>query len=163
MPPLQPPPFRQIWADKNGRVPAGPVQDFLIAQQQAIVAGTAPADARYLVAAANADLTDEVNLGALASGHLKIAVAIGVATVSSSATVPSSDLTGALPGAVVSATIWNGPVRLRAFTVATLPAGTAGDLAYATDLLLPGFLAVAVGGGAVVGPVFYNGTNWVTF
>jgi hypothetical protein len=42
----------------------------------------APVDAAYLVATANATLTNEVNLGALASGILEITVAAGTATVS---------------------------------------------------------------------------------
>lgn len=54
------------------------------------------------------------------------------------------------------------PVRLKGYTVAGLPAGTQGDFAFATDLLTPTFLVTAVGSGAVVGPVFYNGTAWVT-
>lgn len=54
------------------------------------------------------------------------------------------------------------PMRLKGYTVAGLPAGTQGDTAFCTDLLLPAFLAVAAGGGAVVGPVFYNGANWVS-
>ncbi len=54
-------------------------------------------------------------------------------------------------------------VRLKGYTVATLPAGTQGDTAFATDLLAPGFLVVAVGGGTVVGPVMFNGTNWIAY
>jgi len=53
-------------------------------------------------------------------------------------------------------------VRLKGYTVATLPAGTIGDTAYCTDLLSPTFMGVATGGGAVVGKVFFNGTNWIT-
>ncbi len=56
-----------------------------------------------------------------------------------------------------------GPVRLKAYTVATLPGGTVGDTAYVTDALAPTFLAAIVGGGAVVTPVFYNGTAWVSY
>lgn len=52
-------------------------------------------------------------------------------------------------------------VRLKNYTVATLPAGTQGDTAYVTDALAPTFLAAVVGGGAVVTPVFYDGSNWV--
>jgi hypothetical protein len=59
-------------------------------------------------------------------------------------------------------TTFQGPARLQAYTVATLPAGVAGYIAYCTDLLAPAFLAIAVGGGAVVGVVFYNGANWVS-
>lgn len=55
------------------------------------------------------------------------------------------------------------PVRLKGYTVATLPAGTQGDTAFVTDALAPTFLATVVGGGAVVTPVFYNGTNWVGY
>lgn len=51
---------------------------------------------------------------------------------------------------------------LYGYTVATLPAGTIGDTAYCTDLLLPTYLGVAVGGGAVVAKVFFNGANWIT-
>lgn len=53
------------------------------------------------------------------------------------------------------------PVRLKGYTVATLPAGTVGDAAYVTDALVPAFLVAVVGGGAVKTPVFYDGTNWV--
>ena len=56
-----------------------------------------------------------------------------------------------------------GTVRLKGYTVATLPAGTQGDTVYATDLLTPTYLVAAVGGGAVVGPVFYNGAAWVSY
>jgi hypothetical protein len=52
-------------------------------------------------------------------------------------------------------------VRLKGYTVATLPAGTTGDTAYVTDALAPTFLSTIVGGGAITTPVFYNGSNWV--
>jgi hypothetical protein len=50
------------------------------------------------------------------------------------------------------------------YTVATLPTGAAaavGMKAYVTDALSPVFLTAVVGGGAVVTPVFHNGTTWV--
>jgi len=59
--------------------------------------------------------------------------------------------------------IFNTVARLQSYTVATLPAGNQGDVALATDLLAPGFLVVAAGGGAVKGPVFHNGVAWVAF
>lgn len=49
-------------------------------------------------------------------------------------------------------------------TVAALPAAAAGNKGqrrHVTDALGPAFLATVVGGGAVVTPVFSNGTNWV--
>lgn len=52
-------------------------------------------------------------------------------------------------------------IQLKGYTVATLPTGTQGDLAFVTDALTPVYHATVVGGGAVVTPVFYNGTNWI--
>ena len=55
------------------------------------------------------------------------------------------------------------PIKLMGYTVATLPAApSVGDTAYCTDLLAPTFFTVAVGGGAVTGMVFYDGTIWKT-
>ena len=51
-------------------------------------------------------------------------------------------------------------LKLKAYTVGTLPAGTVGDMAYVTDALAPTYNATVVGGGAISVPVFYNGTNW---
>jgi hypothetical protein len=50
-----------------------------------------------------------------------------------------------------------------AYTVATLPAaGTQGRRAWVTDATAPTFGGALVGGGAVVIPVFDNGTSWVS-
>ena len=57
--------------------------------------------------------------------------------------------------------VFNAPIRLKNYTVATLPAGTQGDKAFVTDALGPTYLTTVVGGGAIVTEVFYNGTNWV--
>jgi hypothetical protein len=56
-----------------------------------------------------------------------------------------------------------GLINMKGYTVAGLPGGTLGDIAYATDLLAPGFLVAAAGGGVVKGPVFRNVTTWVAF
>jgi hypothetical protein len=57
--------------------------------------------------------------------------------------------------------ISNGTIRLKNYTVATLPTGTQGDTAYVTDATAPTYLGTLTGGGSVVCPVFYNGTAWV--
>lgn len=54
-------------------------------------------------------------------------------------------------------------VRLKGYTVATLPTGTIGDTAYVTDATAPTYLGTLVGGGAINTPVFYNGTAWVSY
>lgn len=62
----------------------------------------------------------------------------------------------------VSALTMNLPLTLKGYTVGTLPAGVQGHVAFVTDLLAPTYLAGAVGGGAIVGPVFYNGGAWIS-
>jgi len=68
----------------------------------------------------------------------------------------TADVSGILPVA-------NGGNGLGAgYTVATLPAaGTQGRRSWVTNALAPTFLSAPVGGGAVVCPVFDNGTAWV--
>lgn len=52
-------------------------------------------------------------------------------------------------------------LRLRVYTVATLPAaGTAGRTAFVSDALAPTFGATVAGAGAVGVPVYDDGTNW---
>jgi len=70
---------------------------FFISAQAAIDPGSAPSDARYWTSTANASLSQETNLGLLSSGYLKLAVALGIATPSTTATLPAADLTGTLP------------------------------------------------------------------
>jgi len=50
---------------------------------------------------------------------------------------------------------------LGGYTVATLPPGVIGQMAYVTDALTPTFGAPLVGGGAVVAKAFFDGTNWI--
>lgn len=54
----------------------------------------APIDATYWTSSANSTLTNETNLGLLASGYLKIVTAAAVATPSSVSSIPTSDLSG---------------------------------------------------------------------
>lgn len=55
-----------------------------------------------------------------------------------------------------------GPVKLRNYTVSTLPTGQQGDTAYVTDATAPTYLGTLTGGGSVKCPVFYNGSAWVS-
>jgi hypothetical protein len=66
----------------------------------------------------------------------------------------ANNASGTLKAAVVGTTT--------AYIVATLPTGFAGARAYVTDATAPTYLGTLTGGGAVVCPVFYNGTAWVS-
>lgn len=92
--------------------------------------------------------------GALAFGQLPTNVAGGTWSVGG----PLSLTGGVVTVAGLTSTA---PVTLRGYTVATLPAGAIGMLAYVTDALAPAFLVAIVGGGAAKSVVFYDGTNWV--
>jgi len=84
--------------------------------------------------------SQDVNISREAAGILRVGTTAGNAL-------------GTLKAAVVGTTT--------AYTVATLPTGFQGARAYVTDALAPTFLGTLTGGGAVVCPVFYNGTAWV--
>lgn len=57
----------------------------------------------------------------------------------------------------------NGGITPKLYTVATLPTGQpTGTLATVSDALAPTYLGTLTGGGSIVTPVFYNGTNWVS-
>jgi hypothetical protein len=71
---------------------------------QAVLAATPPTDASYWTSTANPILTNETNLGALASGYLKILTALGVATPSTTPTIPLADISPAPPPS--NATYW---------------------------------------------------------
>lgn len=55
---------------------------------------TPPVDAQYWLSTADPVLTNERNIGALASGYMKIATTLGVATPSTVTGIPAADLTG---------------------------------------------------------------------
>ena len=58
---------------------------------------------------------------------------------------------------------FGGRINLKNYTVGTLPTGTRGDVCYVTDAILPTYLGVLTGGGAVVTPVFYDGSAWRSY
>ena len=85
----------------------------------------------------------------------------GSATLTGTPTAPTASQGTNTTQIATTAFVTANKDRLIGYTVATLPTGTQGDTAFVTDALAPTYLAVIVGGGAVVTPVFYNGANWV--
>lgn len=103
------------------------------------------------------DLSSQINAG----GYTKRLTVLSGGNVGIANTAPAEtlDVTGTF---AASSTIKAGAtVRLKGYTVATLPAGTQGDTGFVSDALAPTFGATVVGGGAVVIPVFFDGTNWI--
>ena len=65
----------------------------LLRNLAAAVGTLAPIDAQYWTSTAASGLTAERNIGALASGYVKVSVAIGIATPSTVAAIPQADVT----------------------------------------------------------------------
>lgn len=73
-------------------------QRWFLAIGRALATSIAPSDATYVLSKANAALTNAINLGALASGYLRVTVTLGIAAIASiqvlsSQLEPISDVT----------------------------------------------------------------------
>ena len=98
--------------------------------------------------------TEQLRLGYDGSNYLST-------TVNSTGSTTFA-LTGTTPDFTFSQKVlFDAPVRLKGYTVATLPTGVTGYCAYVTDALVPVSLATVAGGGAVTVKVFYDGANWI--
>ena len=126
-------------------------------------------NATISVGSSTATGTMQFAYGATLSGNTKT-VNIGTGGVSGSTTTFTIGSIFGTTGNVYGAWTFNTPISVAsggtgsgvAYTVATLPAaGTQGRRAWVTDALAPAFGAAPVGGGAVVIPVFDNGTAWI--
>jgi hypothetical protein len=121
---------------------------------QTIVGGTS-ATGTITLGRSTGNQTTNIQAGATASGSTKT-INLGTGGLSGSTTTINI---GSADGTSINL---NAPIRMAAYTVATLPAaGTAGRRAYVTDALAPMFLVAVAAGGSVVCPVFDNGTAWV--
>jgi len=80
----------------------------------------------------------------------------------SAVAITGGTIDGTPIGATTPSTVVATTTKTNGYTVATLPAGVVGLRAYVTDATTPAYNAALVGGGAVVVPVFYNGTAWVS-
>lgn len=122
---------------------------YLALQNYTASINPAPINAKYLVATADATLTDEVNLGVLPSGYVSITTALGLATVSSSPTIPISVLTGTLPivnGGTNSSTALSGSSVMVSNGTAIVqgPAGTSTTVLHGNASGLPTYGAVSL-------------------
>lgn len=108
------------------------------------------------IAGANLTLASGKATGNAAAGY----IAFQTSTVGASgSTLQTNAERFRISTARVAASV---PIGFKAYTVATLPAGTVGDTAYVTDATAPTYLGALVGGGAVTCLVFYNGAAWVS-
>jgi hypothetical protein len=109
--------------------------------------------------------------GTTATGG-SLTLAGGTGTSAGGAVILAASATTGAPATAVTVnnnavTTFAKPPVLPAYTVATLPATAAtgmvqGAHAIVTDATAPTYLGALTGGGAVVCPVFYDGTAWVS-
>jgi hypothetical protein len=94
--------------------------------------------------------------GTAAGGELRLQTAAPTSSGSAAGTLTTRV---AISGTAITASL---PIVTQGYTVATLPTGTTGMRAHVTDATAPTYLGALTGGGAVVCPVFYNGSAWVS-
>lgn len=76
-------------------------------------------------------------------------------------TDPTVDSTLQFPAKTISGNYTINTTPDITYTVSTLPSGVLNDMAIVTDATAPTYLGALIGGGAVVTPVWHNGTIWV--
>lgn len=104
---------------------------------------------------ANALTAVEITPGATTAGF----TAFGYTKAATATNAASVTIAGGL--GVAGKGYFGAAINLMNFTVATLPTGVRGDIAYVTDAVACTFLGAITGGAATVCPVFYNGTAWI--
>lgn len=144
MPGLLPPPFDVPMYGQDGFMTPS-WQAYTLQQQTAVDTALAPVDAEYVVATASGPLTAERNLGALATGYLKITVALGVATPLTATTIPATDIAAGTAGINIS----GNAATATAATTATTTTGNAGT-------------ATALQTARLINGVSFNGTANIT-
>lgn len=91
---IPPPPIDTAPFLGKSNIFSSPWQRWYLSLVRAFQIAVAPGDATYLLAKASATLLNAINLGALASGYIKIVVAAGIATVSSVSSIPRTSSIG---------------------------------------------------------------------
>lgn len=86
------PPIGIPYADNKGVV-TEPWRRYYLSLQEAIPVDAPSNAAEYWVSRTNSTLTNEQNIGLLASGYLKTTTALGIATPSTVTTIPAADIT----------------------------------------------------------------------
>lgn len=84
----------------------------------------------------------------------------GSATLTGTPTAPTATAGTNTTQIATTAFVQANKNKLVGYTVATLPTGTIGDMAYVTDASGFTYNSIVVGGGSGITPVFFDGTNW---
>jgi len=113
----------------------------------------------------NTSGSSTINIGRT-SATLTINMAYGANSVSTKTINIGTGSTGGATNITIgeptyaTTTLIQGVFNQTVYTVATLPATTIGARSFVSDALAPVFGAIVVGGGAVLIPIYYDGTNW---
>lgn len=105
-------------------------------------------------------LTIESSGAALFTSTVTASSFNGSATLTGTPTAPTATAGTNTTQIATTAFVQENKNKLQGYTVATLPAGTIGDMAYVTDASGFSYNTVVVGGGSGVTIVFFDGTNW---
>ncbi len=168
-----PPPFQVEVIDQRTGKFSDPWQRYFLGS----TSGTAQITSPFVVFTADSLLTNTKNLGLLATGYLRITTALGVATPSSTATIPVADVV--VPASTVltvtaNAIAPNGPgavhhVGAGLIKTITVPVSVTGptvihlipDAAFTYDAT--GNIGAVISGLAVIGRTMdftFDGTKW---
>lgn len=145
---LQPPPFEVQMTDKSGMLSDQRWRQFTLDAQRQIDSELAPADAPFVISTADSALPNAVNLGLLTTGYLRVTTAIGIATPSTTPTIPAADIA---PGTANIDITGNAAT---ATTAGSAPAGTLTGATLAANVLASSLTSVGTLTGGATGAGF---------
>lgn len=157
--------FGHLRIDGAGRADGGDGSDIYVTTDDVVVIDVLEADATPTYVGGGAAGTNYIVRGSIINGvwqpglitHInRFSAANKFVYGSTSGVATEADITAGARTMLAAVTV--SPVT--PLTVATLPAGTAGQRSFVTDANATTFASIVAGGGANGVPVYHDGTNW---
>ena len=156
--------FQTLW-DRTGASNSGGLAPSAGSPNQTFAAAPAASPLQVVTLGQATGLYQPKGAYAARSGSIMQAFDVGTALVSSNAVNLSQAnaiaATAVAPLAPQANPVFSGVVSLPVYTVATLPAGSSGAVAFVSDATARTFGTAPTGSGTLGVPVFYGGAGWL--
>ena len=152
--------FQALW-DRTGSSNSGGLAPSAGSPNQTFAAAPATSPLQVVTLGQATGLYQPKGAYAALSGSILQAFDVATAVASTNAVSLSQAQAIAAPLAPIASPIFTGVVSLPVYTVATLPAGSSGAVAFVSDATARTFGSAPTGGGTLGVTVFWGGAGWL--